>query len=855
MTGNAKRFMLSTLILFTMFVCVCGSVYADTSHMISFQGVVYNTNGTVVAQGTYPMTFSMYDSPQGGTQLWTESKNVDIQRGVFSTNLGDNTVLDIVYDNPVYITYSLDGGAEFAPRILLTSVPMSVRAQIADSVSGSSVYSINSLAGDITIAAGSGISISTTSTAMTISALQGGVSPWLNLGTSLVTTNSIVVASSASAPAGLALDVHGNVSFHEAAAAPTIPQSGNNALFDMFSGSIYVGSQTTPKWIDSTLQKVTILPGTNNQTLSDRTSILGGSANTIGEDSEYSSIISGYGNSITDDGYNSVIAGGDYNEISEWNGFVGAGESNSVDGYMGTVVAGKDNEVNDRYSAIVGGESNVVDNNHAFIGAGDYNEVGGEFSAIVAGDSNRVIGDRAGILTGQNNTITSTGGNSIILAGHDNETVSFGTFIGAGHHNSIETSSKYAAIIGGTYNTIYDDYAAIVAGKENEANGYASFIGAGLDNHTLSAYTAISAGRNNATEGYASFIGAGQSHKIDEQGDCAAIVAGSHDTLSGDYSFIGTAYKSTISDDYSFIGAGYENTVSTKYSVIVSGYRNDVHTSDHGFIGSGVNNTVSGRFGTIVGGSNNDAVGYASFAHGLYSTAGNGSTVDTAAIAMGVRAQAFGDGSIALGYEALTAHDYSVALGLLSEANAYQSYAFGVRARANHVGSVVIGATNNTSLADSISSGGVSQIVMMAERGLYITNEFGAGVYNSSRLINTSSGAYLTNGGTWTNSSDEALKTNITPIDNAEVLEKIRALNITRWQYIADEDGAQHIGPMAQDFYAAFELGSDNKSISTIDPAGVALAGIQELAKENEELKAEVAELKALVQELLEQKK
>ena len=34
---------------------------------------------------------------------------------------------------------------------------------------------------------------------------------------------------------------------------------------------------------------------------------------------------------------------------------------------------------------------------------------------------------------------------------------------------------------------------------------------------------------------------------------------------------------------------------------------------------------------------------------------------------------------------------------------------------------------------------------------------------------------------------------------------------------------------MAQDFYATFGLGSDDKSISTIDPAGVSLAAIQGL--------------------------
>ncbi len=55
----------------------------------------------------------------------------------------------------------------------------------------------------------------------------------------------------------------------------------------------------------------------------------------------------------------------------------------------------------------------------------------------------------------------------------------------------------------------------------------------------------------------------------------------------------------------------------------------------------------------------------------------------------------------------------------------------------------------------------------------------------------------------------------------------------------------KHIGPMAQDFYSAFHVGESDTTISTLDPDGVALASIQELAKRNAALEAEVAELKA----------
>lgn len=51
---------------------------------------------------------------------------------------------------------------------------------------------------------------------------------------------------------------------------------------------------------------------------------------------------------------------------------------------------------------------------------------------------------------------------------------------------------------------------------------------------------------------------------------------------------------------------------------------------------------------------------------------------------------------------------------------------------------------------------------------------------------------------------------------------------------------------MAQDFYNMFGLGGDDKTISTIDPAGVALLAIQELNIKQKELIEKTAELEAL---------
>jgi len=121
-------------------------------------------------------------------------------------------------------------------------------------------------------------------------------------------------------------------------------------------------------------------------------------------------------------------------------------------------------------------------------------------------------------------------------------------------------------------------------------------------------------------------------------------------------------------------------------------------------------------------------------------------------------------------------------------------------------------------------------------------------------FVNTT--AKLTTGGAWTNASDKKLKDNFQKLDRQDILGKISKLDIERWHYIKDEGKTTHIGPVAQDFYDAFKVGDDT-TISTIDPSGIALIGIQQLAANDAEkdarihaLQKEVDELKTMIQTL-----
>ncbi|MFN2333461.1 MAG: tail fiber domain-containing protein [Wenzhouxiangellaceae bacterium] len=103
--------------------------------------------------------------------------------------------------------------------------------------------------------------------------------------------------------------------------------------------------------------------------------------------------------------------------------------------------------------------------------------------------------------------------------------------------------------------------------------------------------------------------------------------------------------------------------------------------------------------------------------------------------------------------------------------------------------------------------------------------------------------------GTLTENSDLDRKTNITPVDPAEVLARVVELPISTWAY-KEDDQVLHLGPMAQDFYQQFGLGSSERQIATIDTSGVALAAIKGLKQELDRKNAEIRELRTEIERL-----
>jgi hypothetical protein len=77
--------------------------------------------------------------------------------------------------------------------------------------------------------------------------------------------------------------------------------------------------------------------------------------------------------------------------------------------------------------------------------------------------------------------------------------------------------------------------------------------------------------------------------------------------------------------------------------------------------------------------------------------------------------------------------------------------------------------------------------------------------------------------------SDRNIKRDIEPVDEQAVLEAVARMPVSTWSYKSDDPSVRHMGPMAQDFKAAFDLGDTDKAYHPVDAHGVALAAIQAL--------------------------
>ena len=91
---------------------------------LNIQGIVRKSTGANLDDGTYSMTFRLYTTSSGGTNIWSETHgNMDVTSGVYGAVLGLINPFTIPFDQPYFLGISVDGGAEVSPRLRLTASP------------------------------------------------------------------------------------------------------------------------------------------------------------------------------------------------------------------------------------------------------------------------------------------------------------------------------------------------------------------------------------------------------------------------------------------------------------------------------------------------------------------------------------------------------------------------------------------------------------------------------------------------------------------------------------------------------------------------------------------------------------
>ena len=254
-------------------------------------------------------------------------------------------------------------------------------------------------------------------------------------------------------------------------------------------------------------------------------------------------------------------------------------------------------------------------------------------------------------------------------------------------------------------------------------------------------------------------------------------------------------------------------------------------------------------------------------AGGINGTQWDDANIGLYSVAMGESVRASGNHATAFGLRSTAANSSSFAVGEDNTASGFASVAMGYHAHTNtRRGSFVFGDNVTGGTQDSVRAEFVGQAVWRLSCGMRIhTNQafttgvaFGGPSVNpsvcgsgnpyygqSDAMISTSTGAYLSNAGIWTNTSDVNRKHLFQTLSGEDVLTRLRSLPIQTWSYRVEDSSVRHLGPTAQDFRAAFGLGNDDKVIGTVDADGVALAAAQAIDRANQRQQAEIAALRS----------
>lgn len=109
--------------------------YAAVPHLINYQGRLTDTAG-VPLNGTYTLTFRIYDAETAGSLFWQGTYSVSIQKGIFAVLLGDindtgYNFSSLAFDKAYFLEIKV-GAEVMSPRQRIASVGYAIKAEAAE---------------------------------------------------------------------------------------------------------------------------------------------------------------------------------------------------------------------------------------------------------------------------------------------------------------------------------------------------------------------------------------------------------------------------------------------------------------------------------------------------------------------------------------------------------------------------------------------------------------------------------------------------------------------------------------------------------------------------------------------------
>ncbi|UCH10336.1 MAG: hypothetical protein JSU61_00115, partial [Fidelibacterota bacterium] len=470
---------------------------------MSYQGVLNDASGNPVANGSYSITFTVYDSL--GSSQWSKNLSVQVTGGLFSVILGKTSPLPDPFPEKAELGINVEGTDMGTQALTATPYSLASRraavAANADSLgqSPAAAYALDNEVGSIVLANDGHNS------GLDADLLDGQHGSYYRDADLLDGQDGSYYRD-----ADLLDGQHG--SYYRDAGSIISGQLGT-AYFSAFTDLanefklnnddtndlLTRGQSDTRYWMSggNSLTTTGIFGSSTNYAIDFR--VNNARALRLEPNGTSPNVIGGYsGNTVAVGIYGAVIGGG--------------GSSGQV------------NQVSDIYGTIGGGVSNTVSNNYGTLGGGYNNGVSGQNATVAGGDNNNAIGTSTAICGGSLNSASNTA--STIGGGYSNTANNSYATVAGGTSNL--ASGIGAAVGGGIGNTASGQESAVGGGSDNEASGSQSTVGGGEYNKATQVYSTVPGGVYNEATGQSSFAAGTNAHADDNY---AVVIAATSDMV------------------------------------------------------------------------------------------------------------------------------------------------------------------------------------------------------------------------------------------------------------------------------------------------------------------------------------